>query len=52
MVNECLANDALYMEWTCLDWNTNAIEFYARHNAYPVNDLHLVRLDRSRILLD
>ena len=32
------------MEWTCLDWNTPAIDFYRSMNAHPLEDWTIYRL--------
>lgn len=37
------------MEWTCLDWNTNAQSTYERMGARRLSDWLLYRLDRERI---
>ncbi|MFP6873969.1 MAG: GNAT family N-acetyltransferase [Verrucomicrobiales bacterium] len=37
------------MEWTVLDWNTRAIDFYQRLGAQILPDWHLVRLSRAGI---
>ena len=37
------------MEWTVLDWNTNAIEFYKSIGGKILDDWRLVRVDRSGI---
>lgn len=33
------------MEWWCLDWNTNSIEFYKKLGAVPQNQFTTFRLD-------
>ena len=37
------------IEWTVLDWNTNAIEFYQSIGARILDEWRLVRMDRSGI---
>jgi diamine N-acetyltransferase len=37
------------MEWAVLDWNTDAIDFYAGLGAEPLDDWTLMRLDEEAI---
>lgn len=55
VANETLDNDASYLEWNCLDWNTDAIQFYLKNKAYnssSVNNTHYIRIRRERIYED
>ncbi len=40
------------MEWTCLDWNQKAIDFYLALGAKPMDDWTIFRLDESDLMLD
>jgi GNAT superfamily N-acetyltransferase len=47
MVSEAHRRGCGRMEWTVLDWNTPAIDFYKRLGASHMNDWHLYRLVRA-----
>jgi GNAT superfamily N-acetyltransferase len=47
VVNEALRRGCGRMEWTVLDWNQLAIDFYKRLGATHMADWHLYRLVRS-----
>ena len=53
MVAEAHRRGCGRMEWTVLDWNTLAIDFYKKIGARHMNEWHLFRLtrpDMERIL--
>lgn len=35
------------MEWTCLDWNQNARDFYEKNGAKPMDEWIIYRLDET-----
>jgi GNAT superfamily N-acetyltransferase len=37
------------MEWVCLDWNQNAIDFYTKKGAKPMQDWTIFRLDETKL---
>lgn len=37
------------MEWVCLDWNQDAIDFYQKKGAKSMNDWTIFRLDESKL---
>jgi GNAT superfamily N-acetyltransferase len=37
------------MEWTCLDWNQSAIDFYSSLGAKPMSDWTIFRLDEETL---
>ena len=37
------------MDWTVLDWNQRAIDFYEKHGAEVLQEWRLVRTDRDGI---
>jgi GNAT superfamily N-acetyltransferase len=37
------------MEWVCLDWNQNAIDFYIKKGAKPMRDWTIFRLDETKL---
>jgi GNAT superfamily N-acetyltransferase len=43
------ARNCLYMEWSVLNWNQPAIDFYRRIGAQPVTDWTVQRLDAKGI---
>jgi GNAT superfamily N-acetyltransferase len=47
MVAEAHQRGCGRMEWTVLDWNTPAIDFYRRLGAAHMNEWHLYRLVRT-----
>jgi len=54
MVREAIGRGCGRMEWTVLDWNEPAINFYRRAGARHMKEWHLYRLvkeDMERILL-
>ncbi|MBU1144363.1 MAG: GNAT family N-acetyltransferase [Firmicutes bacterium] len=36
------------MEWVCLDWNQNAIDFYVKLEAKPLTEWTIFRLDEEK----
>jgi GNAT superfamily N-acetyltransferase len=45
LVQEAKKNNCGRMEWVCLDWNQNAIDFYLKKNAKPMDDWTIFRID-------
>lgn len=46
VVREAVDRGCGRMEWTCLDWNTNAMEFYKRMGADHLEQWYFYRLDQ------
>jgi GNAT superfamily N-acetyltransferase len=44
-----LAENCLFMEWSVLNWNQPAIDFYRRIGAQPITDWTVQRLDANGI---
>lgn len=42
-------NHCRRMDWACLKWNTDAIRFYRRIGAYPLDDRDTYRIDSATI---
>lgn len=52
LAHDVLFNHALYLEWNCLEWNTIAIDFYLKNNAYNTTikeNVNLLRIKRENI---
>jgi GNAT superfamily N-acetyltransferase len=49
MLNEAYRRGCGRMEWTVLDWNQLAIDFYKRFGATHMREWHLYRLGRREI---
>jgi len=47
VVREAVDRGCGRMEWTCLDWNTNAQEFYKRMGADHLEQWYFYRLDQE-----
>jgi len=43
-------NDCELLEWGCLDWNNEAIEFYKKQGAYCVDTMRIYRLSPESLL--
>jgi len=50
LINEAALNHCGRMEWTCLNWNQPAIDFYLSLGAQPLSEWTIFRLDEKKIL--
>lgn len=49
LANIALENECQRMEWVCLNWNVNSIEFYKKMGACSLDDWKTYRLNREDI---
>jgi GNAT superfamily N-acetyltransferase len=49
LVNEAVQRGCARMEWMVVDWNDNAIGFYQRRGAEPLDDWRTYRLDEAQM---
>lgn len=47
---EALARHCVRMQWTVLDWNTSAMEFYRQRGAYHLSEWHTYNLDEEQLV--
>ena len=40
----CVDNGSEFLEWACLDWNDQAIDFYKKQGAYCIDTMRIYRL--------
>jgi GNAT superfamily N-acetyltransferase len=50
LANEAVIKDCARFEWSCLNWNKNAIDFYLKFGATPQNDWTLFRLEGYNLI--
>lgn len=50
LIGEAADRDCGRMEWSVLDWNTPAIEFYTRMGARPLEDWTIFRLTAASLI--
>lgn len=50
LAEECVAQGYSRLEWSVLDWNTVAIEFYERLDAIPMDEWRVYRLTDDALL--
>jgi GNAT superfamily N-acetyltransferase len=43
-------NDCEFLEWGCLDWNSQAINFYKKQGAYCIDTMRTYRLSPESLL--
>jgi len=47
LLKEAKKNNCGRMEWVCLDWNQNAIDFYLSKKAQPMDEWTIFRIDEN-----
>jgi len=50
LANQAIQNGCARFEWSCLNWNKNAIDFYKKFGATPQNEWTLFRLEGENLV--
>ncbi len=50
LAKKAIEKDCARFEWSCLNWNKNAIDFYLKFGALPQNEWTLFRLEGYKLI--